>query len=161
VSAATCAVAVDLAEVMNGPVGGFPLAVTVWVIAGAVLSVSLVISDLLAFSGGRHRSGAVVLVGPGLAGNVRQRVGAGVGDHHPPADGVVVMAATQSGVPGSQEALAASVHTWTSTDIRVRIRVSDEIVTLALDGEEVTPGPEGGVPVAVAVLVISVVTSSL
>src|SRR5882724_10453914 len=42
VSAATCAVAVELAEVMNGPVGGFPLAVTVWVmVAGAVtLSVS-------------------------------------------------------------------------------------------------------------------------
>jgi hypothetical protein len=39
--------------------------------------------------------------------------------------------------------------------------VLDEIVTVALEVEEVTSGPEGGVPVALAVLVVAAVTSSL
>jgi hypothetical protein len=39
--------------------------------------------------------------------------------------------------------------------------VLDVIVTLALDVEEVTAGPEGGVPVALAVLVVGWVTPSL
>lgn len=52
-----------------------------------------------------------------------------------------------------------NVHTCTSTDMPAfGSAVLDEIVVFALDEEEVTSGPEGGVPVAVAVLVVAAVT---
>jgi hypothetical protein len=65
-------------------------------------------------------------------------------------------------LPGSHEVSTASTHTWTSADIPAfGSVVPDEIVALALDVPEVTFGPEGGVPVALAVLVVAWVTSSL
>ena len=173
VSGCTVAVAAELGEATNGPVGGSPLAHAVWVTViggatllswhsnGTVAPAAKVLATVPPQS--LCEGGSEVITSTLVSGSVPVLVT--MTRHHTSVPYTVADEAQSLpliGCVGSQEDPTGKVHTCT-TAVRDAIGsvVPDEIVTLALDVEEVTSGPVGGVPVALAVLVVGAVTPSL